>query len=224
MPECKIVSPGWKTGTVIDEDGAVQVPPEGWSYLRAGDAALTRKVKSRTSCWQVQVKQGRRTLSKGIWADGTIIASVKEELAKLRESPEHQKKQAQAKKRREKKQVAYVDEFYQATLSYLNFNQRYRSIAEKMARAVTEHATPVGSGTVARTERIELPKRVEAAVIAWMRHQTTAYDQMRIARIKGERRQVRRELAQRSKQLLEKYRQGADCSSDCPLLVAVKNL
>jgi hypothetical protein len=43
---------------------------------------------------------------------------------------------------------------------------------------VTTHAAPVGSGTVARTERIPIERRAEAAVIAWMRHQTTAYDNL----------------------------------------------
>jgi hypothetical protein len=50
---------------------------------------------------------------------------------------------------------------------------------------VTDHATPVGSGTVARTKRIPVEQRAEAAVIAWMRHQTTGYDGMVIPRIKG---------------------------------------
>jgi len=49
--------------------------------------------------------------------------------------------------------------------------------------AVSQHATPVGSGTVARTERIPIQQRAESAVIAWMRHQTTAYDNMKIARV-----------------------------------------
>jgi Fe-S cluster biosynthesis and repair protein YggX len=51
-----------------------------------------------------------------------------------------------------------------------------------MSKLVTAHATPVGSGTVARTERIPLEQRAESAVIAWMRHQTTAYDSMKIAK------------------------------------------
>jgi len=51
------------------------------------------------------------------------------------------------------------------------------------------HVTPVGSGNVARTERILISKRAEAAVIAWMRHQTTACDQMAIPRIKDKRRE-----------------------------------
>lgn len=53
---------------------------------------------------------------------------------------------------------------------------------------MTAHATPVGSGTVARTSRIPIERRAEAAVIAWLRHQTTAYDDMKIPRVKGRRR------------------------------------
>jgi hypothetical protein len=56
-----------------------------------------------------------------------------------------------------------------------------------------------------------------------MRHQTTGYDSMSIARIKGERRAVRRELAQRSKQLLARYREGAAIDVErCPLHAALR--
>jgi hypothetical protein len=104
-----------------------------------------------------------------------------------------------------------VESFFQATLSYLNFHPRYHDLAMQLAREVTEHATPVGSGTVARTERISLEKRAEAAVIAWLRHNTTGYDNMRIARIKGRRREVRRQLASGSLRMLERYRSGEEC-------------
>ena len=42
---------------------------------------------------------------------------------------------------------------------------------------MTLHATPVGTGTVARIERIPMNERAEAAVIAWLRHRTTAYNE-----------------------------------------------
>ena len=87
---------------------------------------------------------------------------------------------------------------------------------------MTEHATPVGSGTVARTKRIPVERRAEAAVIAWMRHQTTAYDSMHIPRIKGERRQVRRELAEISRAVLDLHRGDAPhAPAACPLCKAV---
>src|SRR5262249_5485485 len=93
----------------------------------------------------------------------------------------------------------------------------HSNLAQQLARAVTEHATPVGSGTVARTKRIPVEQRAEAAVIAWMRHQTTAYDSMRIPRVKGQRREVRRMLARHSKELVNRYRQGDVATATCPI-------
>jgi hypothetical protein len=92
-----------------------------------------------------------------------------------------------------------------------------------MATAVTQHATPIGSGTVARTKRIPIERRAEAAVIAWMRHQTTAYDSMVVQRVKGKRRDLRRKLAQRSKKLLSQYRASDSVSFGCPLQTALIN-
>jgi hypothetical protein len=57
-----------------------------------------------------------------------------------------------------------------------------------------------------------------------MRHQTTGYDNLKIARIKGERRAVRRTLAQQSVALLSKYREGKHISIDCPLQQAIRKL
>jgi hypothetical protein len=70
---------------------------------------------------------------------------------------------------------------------------------------------------VARTKRIPVEQRAEAAVIAWMRHQTTGYDDMVIPRVKGKRREVRRMLARRSHELLKGYRRGEQVTEDCPL-------
>jgi hypothetical protein len=64
-------------------------------------------------------------------------------------------------------------------------------------------------------------QRAEAAVIAWLRHQTTGYDSMPIPRIKGKRREVRRMLAQRSKELLGRYRRGEPVVEECPLRKAL---
>ena len=73
---------------------------------------------------------------------------------------------------------------------------------------------------MARTKRILVEQRAEAAVVAWLRHQTTAYDSMKIPRIKGKRREVRRMLAQRCQELLGRYRRGEAVGDDCPLYQA----
>src|SRR5204862_5260127 len=97
----------------------------------------------------------------------------------------------------------------------------HADLTQRMARAVPDHATPVRSG-VARTRRIPVEQRAEAAVIAWMRHQTTGYDGMVIPRIKGKRREVRRMLARRSEELLAQYRRGEPVPPACPLRKALR--
>ena len=44
----------------------------------------------------------------------------------------------------------YVGEFRDAVLAFLDFDPKHATLAQQIADAVTQHATPVGSGTVAR--------------------------------------------------------------------------
>lgn len=223
MPtKTRIVQPGPRPGTVCTETNHALTPPEDWDFLPAGDGPLTRNAKTRGVYWQVQIKKGRRTISKGIWTSKKSILAAQAEIEAKRSAPGYTKRKETERKRREKKHQSYVQEFYQATVQFLNFHPMHIAMAKQLALAVTELATPVGSGTVARTERIPLEERVRAAVIAWMRHQTTLYESMRIARIKGKRREIRRELARESQKLLERYRQGETTGTDCPLRIALK--
>ncbi len=216
------VQQGPKPNIVRNENGDLLTAPSDWELLPPGDAALTRRVKTATDHWVVEEKKGRRTFSKGVWASSAIIAKTRRDLSIQRQKPSHVKKQKAAADRREKVQTQYVDEFCIAVKNYLQFNSRYENFEKQLSLAVTKHATPVGSGTVARTKRIPINARAEAAVIAWMRHQTTGYDGMKIPRVKGKRREIRRILAQRSKELLDGYRQGSVIPVDCPLAAAIQ--
>ena len=214
----RLVSPGPSDKTVRTEDGKILPIPDGWELLPPGDAGLTRRVKAAGPTWTVQEKKGRRTFSKGVWAPKATILSMRSGLEQERSTETYAKRKIADANRREKKQSEYVEDFGAAVLNFLNFASRYDAIAKKLAVAVTLHATPVGSGTVARTERIPIERRAESAVIAWMRHQTTAYDNLKIPRVKGERREVRRMLADQSRQLLEDYRRGHNVNAAlCPL-------
>ncbi len=213
-----------RDGKPVDAEGKVVAIPQDWTFLAAGDAALTRKVTARTQFWRLQAQMGRRMISKGIWADGQVIDEARAEVEQQRNDPGYQRRLAAGRKRRAVQQQVYEEEFCSAVSAFLNFAPCYRELEQTMAKAITRHAVPVGSGTVARTTRIPLQERASRAVIAWMRHQTTAYDSMSIARIKGERRRVRRLLAERSVALLAPYRQGRAIDPDCPLLKALKKL
>jgi hypothetical protein len=223
MPDLKggmtnhIFLPGPTPSTVRTAGGQVLTPPEGWALLPPGDAALTRRVKAAGDYWIVQEKKGRKVFSRGVWAPATTIERIRSDLDAERATGGYARRKEADAKRREKAQAEYVEDFFGAVMSFLSFHARHADLARQMARAVADHATPIGSGTVARTKRIPVEDRAEAAVIAWMRHQTTAYDLMVIPRVKGKRREVRRLLARRSKELLDRYRRGENGIPDCPL-------
>ena len=200
----KTDAPGELTGP----NGETLKPPTDWTFLPAGDAGVTRKVTSKSEFWRVEVKKGRRTISLGIWAPATTISQAKQEVQQIRLTYEYKKKQTYAVERREKKQTEYEADFCLVVECFLDFHPNYKELEKKLAKAVTVHAIPVGSGTVARTQLIPIEERAAHAVIAWMRHQTTAYDNLKIACVKGERRAVRRSLAQQSVELLASYREG----------------
>jgi len=198
--------------------------PEDWELLPPGDAALTRRVKAAGPHRVITEKKGRRTFSRGVWAPSATINDIRNNLQQERSTPAWQKRQENAAKRRDAKQAEYVDDFLGAVLAYLDFHPDYSEFAQRLALAVTQHATPVGSGTVARTQRIPLQRRAQAAVIAWMRHQTTGYDEMVIPRQRGKRREVRERLARRSRELLSRYRKGLPIEESCPLQTALSKL
>jgi hypothetical protein len=171
----------------------------------------------------VAEKKGRKVFSKGIWAPATTIDRIRAELEVERATKGFAKRKEADARRRVQAQAEYVEDFLGAVVSFLAFHENHADLGNRIARAVTDHATPVGSGTVARTKRIPIEERAEAAVIAWMRHQTTGYDGMVIPRIKGKRREVRRMLARRSHELLERYRRGEPVGEECPLKKALAN-
>lgn len=212
-----VYSPGPTPGTLRSATGEIVTPPSDWGLLPPGDAALTRRVKACGAYWLVTEKRGRRVFSQGLWAPAATIDRIRGELEVERADPAYAKRRQADATRREKLQVAYVEDFTAAVHAFLAFHPRYDELAQRLAKLVADHATPVGSGTVARTARIPVEQRAEAAVIAWMRHQTTAYDSMVIPRIKGKRREVRRMLARRSQELLNHYRRGLSPGDDCPL-------
>lgn len=214
-------TPGPTATTVRAPDGAVRAVPDGWVLVPPGDAALTRRVRAAGESWSVAEKRGRKVFSRGVWAPAATVERVRTDLDAERATGAYARKREADAGRRERAQAEYVTEFQSAVHTFLSFHATHAELADRLARAVAEHATPVGSGTVARTKRIPVEERAEAAVIAWMRHQTTAYDSMTIPRVKGKRREVRRVLARHSHELLARYRKGEPVAVGCPLYKAL---
>ncbi len=210
--------PGPTERQVTTENGEVVDVPADWELLPPGDAALSRRVKQAGACWKVAEKRGRKVFSRGIWAPAETIASLREALEVERADPAHAKRREAARKRRERDQARYVEEFEAEVIAFLSSAPRHRDLARRLAIAIAARATEVGSGTVGRTKRIAVDQRAEAATIAWLRHHTTSYDTMSIPRVKGMRREVRRQLAAQSRRILARYRAGESIAAEnCPL-------
>ena len=222
MSDALVFAPTADARVFLAPDGTRHTAPAGWACLPPGDAGLTRRVKSLGPSWAVIEKRGRKAFSKGLWAPHENIEAAKRALEQERSTPAYAKKQAAASARRTHEQAAYVASFEVELLAFLRFAPRFQPLGRELARLVTAHATPVGSGTVARTERIPIERRAESAVIAWMRHQTTAYDRLSIPRVAGRRREVRRELATISRAVLDLHRRdAAHSAAACPLCAAL---
>lgn len=218
----RICSPGLDARSVRTAAGAVLRPPADWELLPPGDAMLTRRVKAAGPVWTVQEKRGNKVFSRGIWAPSSRIAQIRAEVERERQDPAYGKRLAAGRARRAVAQQEYAEDFTAAVQQFLAFAPNHAELAARLAAAIAAHATPVGSGTVARTQRIPIEDRAAAAVIAWLRHQTTGYDHMHIPRVRGKRREVRRMLAERSRQLLRGYREGVPVDAAlCPLHAAL---
>ncbi len=209
MAESLTLAPTADPRVFVHPDGRRVTPPDGWACLPPGDAGLTRRVKAAGPSWVVVEKKGRKVFSRGLWAPREHIERARAALEAERATPAYARRREADQDRRERAQDAYVASFEAEVRAFLRFAPRWQELETRLARLVTAHATPVGSGTVARTQRIAVDERAEAAVIAWMRHQTTGYDDMAIARVAGARREVRRELAQISRVLLDLHRNDA---------------
>tara|TARA_B110000908_G_scaffold164815_1_gene213355 strand:- start:631 stop:1308 length:678 start_codon:yes stop_codon:yes gene_type:complete len=205
-----------------DKTGSFFSVPAGWENLPAGDASVTRKMKSLGPTWTVQEKKGRKAFSHGVWAAKEQIEEAKILVEAQRADPKHQKKLAQLKVRREEKETVFGENFQQEIIEFLNFDQKHHLLVEQLSKLVKEHAVPVGSGTVARSSSVTLDDKAALAVMAWMRHQTSTYDSTSVARIKGARRELRQQIARQSERILAKYRSGEDVDfGGCPLYKAL---
>jgi hypothetical protein len=220
-PQSLVLAPTADPRVFVAPNGRRMSPPPDWACLPPGDAGLTRRVKAAGPSWAVIEKRGRKAFSRGLWAPRHNIEQARAALDAERSTESYARKRQADTARRERHQAEYVVTFEESVRSFLRFSPRWAALGDELARRIAAHATPVGSGTVARTQRISVSERAEAATIAWMRHQTTAYDHMRIPRVAGARREVRRELAEISRALLELHRAEAPhLPRSCPLCAA----
>ena len=170
------LQPGPTPNTVRAADGAVLTVPEGWTLLPPGDAGLTRRVKAAGDHWVVQEKVGRKMFSEacgrrrrpstgsGPNSTPSVHRGIRQEEGGRRPAPGEA-------------QTEYVEDFHGAVVAFLAFHPEPRR-PRRPAGPCRHRARHAGRQRHGRPDEAHpVEQRAEAAVIAWMRHRTTGYDE-----------------------------------------------
>jgi len=110
-------------------------------------------VKAAGDHFAVAETKGRKVLSRGIWTAAATVERIRAELEAECSSEGFAKKKETDARRREKAQAVYIEDFHSAVVAFLAFHSAHADFTDRLANTVTDHATPVGSGTVGRTKR-----------------------------------------------------------------------
>ncbi len=121
-------------------------------------------------------RRDRKLFSRGVWAPAAHISHARASFRRRARNRGLRQASTSGLGAARSRAIGLCRRIHEAVYRFLAFDARHDALARQMARAIADHATPIGSGTVARTERIPVEQRAESAVIAWMRHQTTGYD------------------------------------------------
>jgi len=98
----------------------------------------------------VAEKKRRKVFSRGIWASAATIERIRGELDAERSTEGFAKKKEADAGCCDKAQAEDIEDFFGAAVTFLSFHGSYADLADRLARAVTNHANPVGSGTLVR--------------------------------------------------------------------------
>ena len=152
------------------------IQPDGWDFLSAGDAFLTRRVKAAGGYWVLYEPKGRRTYRRlvGLLAPSAAIAAAR--AAADATAAQRKTQRAAGARQRDRTEVAYRAEFKQAVLRWLDFAPDHEAVASDIADSAVERAAVVGSGRVGRTKTLSLDERAALAARAYIRHHYTDYE------------------------------------------------
>jgi hypothetical protein len=153
------------------------IQPDGWEFLPAGDAFVTRRVKAAGRYWVVFQPKGRRAHRRlvGLLAPTAVILAAR--VAADATVARRETQRAAGARQRERNEAAYRAEFEEAVLRWLDFAPEHEAVARDIAGNAVERAAAVGSGRVGRTKTLTLDERAVLAARAYIRHEYTDYEQ-----------------------------------------------
>lgn len=167
----------WRQNGVREErfSTIIQIP-EKWTFLKAGNPLLTRRVKSRGKYWIYKNPEGRYIRIIGLLAPSTIVEEEHKKVEQEQGSEAYKHRLQAQRQRQDKREEQYSEELEAAMIQYLDFTPEYTELAHNIAREAAYQATEVGSGRVGRTRSLSLEEKARLAVRAYIRHKYTGYE------------------------------------------------
>lgn len=165
-----------RDGPWTPEHGEVEIP-DGWEFLPAGDAYLTRTVKAAGVYWHAWRPRGRNRPHRrklGLWAPAETIARARE--AAEHTATRRARTREQSARQRARAEDSYRADLAEAIVEYLSFHPEHHQLALEIADGAARQAAELGSGRVGRVQALSVPERAELAARAWIRHRYTSYD------------------------------------------------
>jgi hypothetical protein len=173
-------------------------------FLPAGDAALTRRAKqaSRLSAVVVRFNRSRKRHER----QGLLVERAAIELAEQQCLSDEEARARRRERDRQRREVA--DERFQLELAE-QIGRLFPGRPPQRAAAISRHAGTRGSGRVGRSAagRAFDPDAVTRAVVASVRHEDTAYDELLMSGVPRE--QARERIRNDIDQILERWRRPA---------------
>jgi len=139
-------------------------PPEGYAFLPAGDAGMTRRAKQMSEIVLIAREwRGGYPRITGIWSPADVLKAAKEI------------QQASAERRQKDRERRQNRDFNKARKE---IRLQFPSIPAFDLEAVVRRAFTIGNGTVGRAGALDLSEQCRMAVVAHVRHTHTAYDRL----------------------------------------------
>ncbi|MFI5897418.1 DUF2293 domain-containing protein [Actinoplanes sp. NPDC051513] len=170
-------------------------------FLPAGDAAMTRRAKkaSRLAAVVVRFNRSRKRYER----QGLLVEEAAVEQAEHECLSDEDARARRRERDRERREAA--DETFQQELAQLIF-QLFPGCPPPRAAAISEHTGTRGSGRVGRSAagRALDPDAVTRAVVASVRHEDTAYDELLMAGVPRD--QAREQIRNDIDRVLDRWR------------------
>ncbi len=116
------------------DHGEVEIP-EGWEFLAAGDAFVTRRVKAAGAFWVAWRPRGRSRHHRrrlGLWAPREAIEAAEAQAVATEE--ERVKRRVHGARARERSEAVYREELADAIRRYLGFASEHAELEYAIAR------------------------------------------------------------------------------------------